>query len=95
MSWSGGGFPTQFASRTGSARVQNLTDDILVKLAAADTWSQTEKVDGTRTTVINDHGVIRVAGRNWEFIVPESMDDAVPQVKLVHNLDLANTLPEG
>lgn len=90
-----GGFPTQFAPRTGSVRVQNLTDDILATLAVADTWSPTEKVDGTSTTVINDHGVIRVAGRNWEFIVPESMDHAVPQVKLVDSLDLANTLPEG
>lgn len=40
-----GSFTTQFADKTDSERVQNLSDDILAELAQYD-WQATEKVDG-------------------------------------------------
>ena len=61
-----GDFPTVLARKTDAERAQNLVD-VWPILVAAGPWIATEKLDGTSVTVINDGGLIRVCGRNWEL----------------------------
>lgn len=59
-----GAFPTEFARKSDSERVQNL-----VKHWGEITereWYVTEKLDGQSITLINDGGKLRVATRNYE-----------------------------
>jgi RNA ligase (TIGR02306 family) len=62
-----GAFPTSLARKTDAERAQNL-GDVWPVLVAAGPWIATEKLDGTSVTVINDSGVVRVCGRNWELV---------------------------
>lgn len=59
-----GPFPAQFARKTDSERVQNLTK--FMKEISDHSWVVTEKIDGQSITLINDGGRIRVATRNYE-----------------------------
>lgn len=59
-----GPFPTQFARKSDSERVQNL-GKVLQDLLK-DEWVITEKLDGQSITLINDGGELRVASRNYE-----------------------------
>lgn len=72
-----GEYPSEFAVKSDSERIQNLTgiyDEILDH-----DWIATEKIDGTSITLIVDldtdtgEKIARVAGRNWEL----SADDHV------------------
>lgn len=57
-----------FTVKTDSERVQNLSDEILQKLAKEATWKGTEKVDGTSSTWWKDaDGKLHVASRNYEL----------------------------
>lgn len=89
-----GEFPTQFAPRTGAARVQNLTD-VFAELRAAYGWLATEKVDGESTTFVNDGGTLRVAGREWEFSAPASPAEATVPWKIAAEYNILDRLPEG
>lgn len=89
-----GSFPTRFAPKTGAERVQNLTD-VFADLRATYDWVATEKVDGTSTTYINDGGVLRVAGRGWEYAVPASPAEATTPWKIAAEYDILNRLPIG
>lgn len=66
-----GPFPTRYARKTDSERVQNLGahwDQI-----RASSWYASEKIDGTSLTVIcDDNGELRVCGRNWEYAESEN-----------------------
>jgi RNA ligase (TIGR02306 family) len=62
-----GAFPTALARKTDAERAQNL-GEVWPLLVAAGPWIATEKLDGTSVTVINDSGVVRVCGRNWELV---------------------------
>lgn len=59
-----GSFPTEFARKTDSERVQNLTN--CFSELKKHNWVATEKIDGQSITLINDGGKVRVATRNWE-----------------------------
>lgn len=59
-----GTFPTQFARKSDSERVQNLGKH-LPALSKYE-WVVTEKLDGQSITLINDNGNLRVATRNYE-----------------------------
>ena len=62
-----GDYPA-FTIKTDSERVQNLSDEILQKLAKQGTWKATEKVDGTSSTWWkDDDGKLHVASRNYEL----------------------------
>lgn len=89
-----GGFPTQFAPKTGAERVQNLTD-VYAGLREQYGWIATEKVDGTSTTFINDGGTLRVAGRGWEYAAPASDAEATTPWKIAAQYDMLNRLPVG
>lgn len=89
-----GAFPTEFAPRTGAARVQNLTD-VFAELRANYEWQATEKIDGTSMTYVNDGGVLRVAGREWEFSAPASEGEATVPWKIAAEYDILNRLPVG
>jgi RNA ligase (TIGR02306 family) len=60
-----GAFPTSLARKTDAERIQNLTE-VFAKLRTY-TWVATEKIDGTSVTYLNDQGILRVCGRNWEL----------------------------
>ncbi|SDQ16100.1 RNA ligase, DRB0094 family [Pseudarthrobacter chlorophenolicus] len=89
-----GEFPTRFAPRTGAERVQNLTD-VFTELRADYDWIATEKVDGESTTFINDGGVLRVAGREWEFSAPASPAEATVPWKIAAEYSILDRLPVG
>lgn len=89
-----GEFPTQFAPRTGAERVQNLTD-VFSELRADYEWLATEKIDGESTTFVNDGGVLRVAGREWEFSAPASPAEATVPWKIAAEYDILDRLPAG
>ncbi|WP_227471684.1 RNA ligase family protein [Paenarthrobacter sp. YJN-5] len=89
-----GAFPTRFAPKTGAERVQNLTD-VFARLREEYDWFATEKVDGTSTTYINDGGVLRVAGRGWEYAAPASTAEATAPWKIAAEYDILNRLPVG
>lgn len=58
-------FPLQYAQKSDSERIQNLTkryDQILEH-----GWFATEKIDGTAITIANDDGRPMVGSRNWEI----------------------------
>lgn len=62
-----GNFPTQFADKTDSERVQNLSDRQWREINQHP-WYATEKVDGSSITLIMDHdGTHRVCSRNLEL----------------------------
>lgn len=62
-----GDYPA-FTIKTDSERVQNLSDEILQKLAKEGTWKATEKVDGTSSTWWKDEdGKMHIASRNHEL----------------------------
>lgn len=89
-----GAFPTRFAPKTGAERVQNLTD-VFARLREEYDWFATEKVDGTSTTYINDGGVLRVAGRGWEYAAPASPAEATAPWKIADEYGILNRLPVG
>lgn len=89
-----GEFPTQFAPRTGAERVQNLTD-VFADLREAYDWLATEKIDGESTTFVNDGGVLRVAGREWEFSAPASPAEATVPWKIAAEYNILDRLPVG
>lgn len=89
-----GAFPTQFAPKTGAARVQNLTD-VFAGLRSNYAWQATEKVDGTSMTYVNDGGVLRVAGREWEFSAPASAAEATVPWKIAAEYNILGRLPQG
>jgi RNA ligase (TIGR02306 family) len=89
-----GAFPTRFAPKTGAERVQNLTH-AYSELREAYDWIATEKIDGESTTFINDDGVLRVAGRGWEFATPASDAEATTPWKIAAEYDILNRLPVG
>lgn len=61
-----GQFPTAYARKTDSERVQNLSDEFLASLDPQK-WCATEKIDGTSATFfVDEDGVFRVASRNYE-----------------------------
>lgn len=65
-------FPSKYARKTDSQRVQNLSDDFLASLNKDD-WYATEKVDGTSATFfVDDDGVFRAASRNWEITLEDT-----------------------
>lgn len=60
-------FPTKYATKTDSERVQNLTDEFIQSLDK-DEWYATEKVDGTSSTFfVDEEGNFRLASRNYEL----------------------------
>lgn len=59
-----GPFPTDFARKSDSERVQNLGKQW--PALQNYTWFLTEKIDGQSVTLINDGGTLRVASRNYE-----------------------------
>ncbi len=61
-----GPFPSAFARKTDSERIQNLTD-VFDQIRSSAEWVATEKIDGMSVTFILDDGKIRVCGRNWEY----------------------------
>jgi len=89
-----GAFPTRFAPKTGAERVQNLTA-VYAELRANYEWQATEKLDGSSTTYVNDGGVLRVAGREWEFSAPASPAEATAPWKLAAELRILERLPVG
>jgi RNA ligase (TIGR02306 family) len=89
-----GAFPTRFAPKTGAERVQNLTN-VFADLRADYDWLATEKIDGESTTFINDGGVLRVAGRGWEFAEPASDAEATAPWKIAAEYDILGRLPVG
>lgn len=61
-----GDYPHQFAVKSDSERIQNLTE--VYDEIKNHKWTATEKIDGTSITVIVDeNSTIRLAGRNWEL----------------------------
>lgn len=89
-----GAFPTQFAPKTGAARVQNLTG-VFAELRSSYDWIATEKIDGTSTTYVNDGGVLRVAGRGWEYSAPASAAEATTPWKIADEYRILERLPVG
>lgn len=89
-----GGFPTQFAPKTGAARVQNLTG-VFAQLREDYDWIATEKIDGTSTTFINDDGILRVAGRGWELAAPATGAEASAPWKIADEYGILGRLPVG
>jgi len=89
-----GAFPTRFAPKTGAERVQNLTG-VYADLRASYDWFATEKIDGTSTTFVNDGGVLRVAGRGWEFSAPASPAEATTPWKIAAEYKILERLPVG
>lgn len=59
-----GTFPTAFAAKTDSERVQNLSDEWLASVAGLG-WVPTLKVDGSSLTVAGTEEGVVVASRNW------------------------------
>lgn len=61
-----GNFPTQYADKTDSERVQNMSDRQWAEIQEMK-WMATEKLNGTSVTIIKElDGTVRVASRNWE-----------------------------
>lgn len=61
-----GSFPSEYANKTDSERIQNLGN--IWSFITAEPWVITEKVDGTSLTVLCDYnGDFRVCSRNWEI----------------------------
>lgn len=89
-----GGFPKQFAPKTSATRVQNL-DRALPRLRAEHQWIATEKLDGTSTTFINDNGVLRCAGRGWEYFAPKNLSEATAPWLIADELSLQARIPVG
>lgn len=82
-----GEFPIEYASKTRSARVQNLDNDFLKSLDPSE-WVATEKVDGTSSTFIMTENGLKVASRNWEVSRHESL-----QGRLADRLGLEDIMP--
>lgn len=86
-----GSFPSNYARKTDSERVQNLGDDFLDFLDKEE-WFATEKVDGTSATFFcDDDGVFRAASRNNEI----SLEGDSPWVKAARKFDLASLMSPG
>lgn len=67
-----GTYPS-FTQKTDSVRVQNLSDDYLLKLAEESEWFASEKIDGTSSTWWKDEdGILNVASRNYTLDINES-----------------------
>lgn len=92
---SGGGeqiapFPTRFARKTDSERVQNVSDEWLQSLDPSE-WFASEKIDGTSATFWKVDGELHVAGRNWEL----SPEGDHPHARLARELKLAELMPDN
>lgn len=84
-----GHYPHEWAIKTDAIRIQDFYDR-MDKINALE-WTATEKIDGTSTTYINDGGNLRIATRNYELEVTETL----LRYKVAVELGIMNTLPEG
>jgi RNA ligase (TIGR02306 family) len=84
-----GAFPTSLARKTDAERIQNLTEHFDV-LRQRHRWVATEKLDGTSATFLNDDGMLRVCGRNWEMA-----DGPNVYWEMARNLRIAERLEPG
>ena len=85
-----GGFPSEFARKTDSERVQNL-GDAYAKLRSAADWVATEKIDGSSATFGMTSQQLRVSGRNWEY----AESNANVMWSLARSLRLEDLLDNG
>lgn len=84
-----GSFPTQFADKTDSERVQNMSPRQWGEIQGRK-WTPTEKLDGTSVTVTKTlEGELIVASRNWT-VAEDSL-----HYKAVVETGLAEEIPEG
>jgi len=83
-------FPSHFARKTDSERVQNVSDEWLQSLDPSE-WFASEKIDGTSATFWKVDGELHVAGRNWEL----SPEGDHPHARLARELNLREIMPEG
>lgn len=60
-----GSFDSRFSPKSGSDRVQNLSDH-WVEIVNLE-WEATLKVDGTSQTILNDGELVKIMGHNWEL----------------------------
>lgn len=84
-----GPWPKALARRTEAKRVQNFSarwDEIV----AAGPWTATEKIDGQSFTAVNDDGVLRVCGREWEI----GVENSGAHGRIVKQLGIGALLPE-
>lgn len=72
-----GPFPSAFARKSDSERIQNLYDHW--EEIQKHQWYATEKLDGQSVTLINDGGTLRVASRNYEVLHHDALDYAIDQ----------------
>lgn len=84
-----GTFPTQYADKTDSERVQNMSARQWREIQERD-WFATEKLDGTSVTVTKtEDGELIVASRNW------TVGEDSLHYKAVVETGLADAIPNG
>lgn len=72
-----GKFPTQYARKTDSERVQNLVD-VFEELRDNYDWIPTYKHDGSSVTIVKDeNGVMRYCSRNWQLTPSDDLSSKV------------------
>lgn len=52
-------------------------------------------VHNSSTTFINDNGVLRCAGRGWEYFAPKNLSEATAPWLIAHELNLQARIPVG
>jgi RNA ligase (TIGR02306 family) len=83
-----GNFPN-FIPKTDEERVQNAQK--LLDKYRGQSFTVTEKLDGTSSTYFNYEGRFGVCGRNWEYKDTENNT----YWEIAHKYDLMNLIPEG
>lgn len=90
-----GVFPSKYATKTDSERVQNLGDEWLGS-CDPEQWYATEKLDGTSVTFfVDEQGVFRIASRNYEVDSDLTAVDPSPYARVARQYDLPGVMQPG